>query len=127
MRPTLPAGLARASAPASHSIGLAAWYADCGMRGRNRARGGSGKSLRQADDRARGWEDDAPMNSTEIRARLAKLHFERIDAEELGLTENETYMADLEEEIFEWRAVLVLTAVTEAAVARAEETGRLFG
>lgn len=67
------------------------------------------------------------MTSIEIRARLARLEFERIDAEEVGLTQNETYMADLEEEIFEWRAVLVLTAVTELAVARAEVDGRLDG
>jgi hypothetical protein len=36
-------------------------------------------------------------------------------------------MADLEEEIFECRAVLTLAAVTELAVARAEESGRLLG
>jgi hypothetical protein len=67
------------------------------------------------------------MNSTQIRTQLARLQLERIDAQEVGLTTNETYMADLEEEIFETRAVLVLTAVTELAVARAEESGRLFG
>ena len=67
------------------------------------------------------------MNSTEIRARLARLHLERIDAEEIGLSRNDAYMADLEEEIFECRTVLVLTAVTEAVVARAEVAGRLFG
>ena len=67
------------------------------------------------------------MNSMEIRARLARLHLERIDAHEIGLSENDTYMADLEEEIFECRAVLVLTAVTEAAVAKGEESGRQFG
>jgi hypothetical protein len=67
------------------------------------------------------------MNSIEIRARLANLEFERIDAEEIGLTRNQAYMADLEEEIFECRAVLVLTAVTELAVARAEVDGRLEG
>ena len=67
------------------------------------------------------------MTSIEIRARLATLEFERIDAEEVGLTRNEAYMTDLEEEIGEWRAVLVLTAVTELAVARAEVDGRLDG
>ena len=67
------------------------------------------------------------MNSIEIRARLANLEFERIDAEEIGLTRNQAYMADLEEEIFECRAVLVLTAVTELAVARAEVDDRLEG
>ena len=67
------------------------------------------------------------MNSTEIRAQLARLHLERIDATEIGLGTNEAYMADLEEEIFECRAALVLAAVTETAVARAELSGRLLG
>jgi hypothetical protein len=67
------------------------------------------------------------MNSSQIRAQLARLQLERIDAEEVGLGGNETYMADLEEEIFECRAVLTLTAVTEKAVARAEISGRQFG
>jgi hypothetical protein len=67
------------------------------------------------------------MNSSHIRAQLARLQLERISAQEVGLNSNETYMADLEEEIFETRAVLVLTAVTELAVAMAEESGRLFG
>jgi hypothetical protein len=67
------------------------------------------------------------MNSNRIRAQLARLQLERIDAQEVGLSSNETYMADLEEEIFECRAVLTLAAVTELAVARAEESGRQFG
>jgi hypothetical protein len=67
------------------------------------------------------------MNSSEIRAQLARLHLERIDAAEIGLTHNNAYMTDLEDEISEWRAVLALTAVTEAVVARAEQSGRMFG
>jgi hypothetical protein len=67
------------------------------------------------------------MNSSHIRAQLARLQLERIDAQEVGLGSNETYMAHLEEEIFETRAALVLTAVIELAVARAEDSGRLFG
>jgi hypothetical protein len=67
------------------------------------------------------------MNSSHIRAQLARLQLERISAQEVGLNSNETYMADLEEEIFETRAVLVLTAVTELAVARAEASGQLSG
>jgi hypothetical protein len=80
-----------------------------------------------ADDRAPRREEDGAMNSSEIRAQLTRLQLERIDAEEVGLSGNETYMADLEEEIFETRAVLTLTAVTEKAVARAEISGRQFG
>ena len=67
------------------------------------------------------------MNSTEIRTQLTRLELERIDAAEIGLSGNETYMADLEEEIFEYRSMLSLTLVTELAVARAEVTGRLEG
>lgn len=67
------------------------------------------------------------MNSTEIRTQLTRLQLERIDAAEIGLSGNETYMADLEEEIFEYRSMLSLTLVTELAVARAEVTGRLEG
>ena len=67
------------------------------------------------------------MNSSEIRAQLTRLQLELIDAEEVGLGGNETYMSDLEQEILETRAVLALSAVTERAVARAEISGRQFG
>ena len=67
------------------------------------------------------------MNSGQIRAQLARLNLERLDAEKGGLSGNETYMADLEEEIFECRAVLALATVTEMAVAKAETSGRLLG
>ena len=67
------------------------------------------------------------MDSTDIRAQLTRLVLERIDAVEIGLNGNQTYMADLEEEIFEYRSMLSLTLVTELAVARAELTGRLEG
>ena len=67
------------------------------------------------------------MNSTDIREQLTRLVLERIDAVEIGLDGNQTYMADLEEEIFEYRSMLSLTLVTELAVARAEVSGRLEG
>ena len=67
------------------------------------------------------------MNSSDLRTQLARLHLERIDASEIGLSHNDTYMADLEEEILECRTLLVMAALTEVAVARAEESGRLFG
>ena len=67
------------------------------------------------------------MNSSHIRAQLARLQLERIDAQEIGLSGNEMYMANLEEEIFETRAALARTAVTELAVARAAVSGRLLG
>lgn len=67
------------------------------------------------------------MDSSEIRTQLARLHIERIDATEIGLADNDVYMADLEEEILECRTQLAIAAVTEVAVARAEHTGRLLG
>jgi hypothetical protein len=67
------------------------------------------------------------MNSTEIRVQLARLQLERIDACEIGLAENNTYMGDLEEEILECRTQLAIAAVTEAALARAEVCGLLLG
>ena len=67
------------------------------------------------------------MTSSQIRAQLARLQLERIDAQEVGLSGNEMYMDHLEEEISEALAALALTAVTELAVARAQESGRLLG
>jgi len=67
------------------------------------------------------------MSSSDIRTQLARLQLERIDASDIGLAENETYMADLEQEILECHTLLAIAAVTEAAVARAERTGRLIG
>ncbi|MFL5303189.1 MAG: hypothetical protein ACJ79R_22910 [Anaeromyxobacteraceae bacterium] len=67
------------------------------------------------------------MSSSQIRAQLARLQLERIDASDFGLAENETYMADLEQEILECHTLLTIAAVTEAAVARAERSGRLSG
>ena len=67
------------------------------------------------------------MNSTDLRAQLSRLHLERIDATEIGLGGNDTYMADLEEEILETRTLLTMAAVTEVAVARAEQSGLLIG
>jgi hypothetical protein len=67
------------------------------------------------------------MDSSEIRTQLARLHVERIDASEIGLADNDDYMADLEEEILECHTLLAIAAVTEVAVARAEHTGRLLG
>jgi hypothetical protein len=67
------------------------------------------------------------MNASEIRAHLTRLQLERLDADAVGLTECEAYMADLEDEISLCRAAYVGVAVTEIAVARGELSGRLFG
>jgi len=85
------------------------------------------KSRSPTDDSALGRDDDLPMNSADIRVQLTRLRLERIDADEIGLSRNDDYMADLEQEIAECHAVLTLTAVTEMAVAEAEVSGRRFG
>ena len=67
------------------------------------------------------------MYASELRARLYRLRQELIEAESEGLTECETYMRDLEDEIFETRAAFVGAMVTEMAIARAELTKPLLG
>ena len=67
------------------------------------------------------------MYASELRARLYALHLERIEAEAEGLTECETYMRDLEQEISETRAAFTGAMVTEIAIARAEVSGPLLG
>jgi len=67
------------------------------------------------------------MYTSELRARLNQLELERREAEAAGLTDCETYMSDLNEEISEYRAAFVGAAVTEIAIARAEQHGRLNG
>ena len=85
------------------------------------------KSRSPTDDSTLAREDDLPMNSADIRVQLTRLRLELIDADEVGLSHNDDYMADLEQEIAECHAVLTLTAVTEMAVAEAEVSGRRFG
>jgi hypothetical protein len=97
------------------------------MRARECVRGGIRNSCSAADDRAPRAVEYGPMNSSHLRTQLARLHLERIDASEIGLADNEIYMADLEEEILECHTLFVIAAVTELAVARAEQAGRLFG
>ena len=125
--PTVPAREAPASGSASRSIGLGRNYAACGTPGSNCAACGSGKRRSPADDGALAAPDHEQMNTTEIRAQLTRLELERITAAEVGLAGNETYMADLEQEIFECRSALTLSAVTEIAVARAAASGPLRG
>jgi hypothetical protein len=67
------------------------------------------------------------MSPTEIRAHLLELAQERIEAERAGLSDNDAYMADLEDEIVIYRRALVGASVTEIAVLRGELFGRQFG
>jgi hypothetical protein len=51
------------------------------------------------------------MDSSEIRTQLARLHIERIDATEIGLADNDAYMADLEEEMLKCHTLLAIAPV----------------
>jgi hypothetical protein len=63
------------------------------------------------------------MSPVDILARLLQLAEERIAAEQVGLTADAVYMADLEAEVLAYR----LAFVTGIAVSRAELFGRNFG
>lgn len=84
--------------------------------------------VRLAEDPAtQSNERDAPMSSTEIRARLMELARERLEAECQGLSANRAYMADLDEEILIYRAALVSARVTDVAVLHEMLRGRNLG
>jgi hypothetical protein len=82
---------------------------------------------RRGDDSGLSLVEDHAMSAAEIRAHLRALTQERIVAERAGLSTNEAYMADLEEEIVVYRHAFVCSAVTEIAVRRGELFGREFG
>jgi hypothetical protein len=67
------------------------------------------------------------MSPIEIRAHLHELAHERMAAENVGLTSDPAYLADLEAEILEYRAALVGALVTGIAALRGELFGRNFG
>ena len=76
-----------------------------------------------SDDSDAALGEHRGMNASDLRAHLARLQLERVEADAVGLTGCESYMADLEEEIEVTRQVYVIAAVTEIAELRAE----LFG
>jgi hypothetical protein len=67
------------------------------------------------------------MTAADLRTHLTMLTSERLEAAELGLTTNETYMTELAEEIAEARDAYVFMAVTELATLRAQLTGAQVG
>jgi hypothetical protein len=80
--------------------------------------------MRSAGDDERGrLADHRHMSPDEILARLLELQKERVAAEQVGLTADVVYMADLEAEVLAYR----LAFVTEIAVSRGELFGRNFG
>jgi hypothetical protein len=63
------------------------------------------------------------MTAADARLQLQRLQAERLDAVDAGLSDNATYMADLQEEIASSRVAYVALAVTEIATLRAQLTG----
>jgi hypothetical protein len=71
--------------------------------------------------------DVETISAVEAGDVLSELRAERALAAATGLTEIESYMADLEREIEAVRYLYVLTAVTEIATVRAEVSGPQIG
>jgi hypothetical protein len=67
------------------------------------------------------------MTATDIRLHLYRLTAERLDAVDLGLGANATYMAELNAAIAETREAYVGLAVTEIASFRSQLSGAQIG
>ena len=67
------------------------------------------------------------MYATEVRQHLMLLGEERVLAHEAGLDHDRAYMADLEDEIAQYRSAYIGAAVTEIAMLRARIDGPLLG
>jgi hypothetical protein len=63
------------------------------------------------------------MYATVVRQHLMLLNEERVLAHEAGLDHDRAYMADLEDEIAQYRSAYVGAAVTEIAMLRARLDG----
>jgi hypothetical protein len=69
----------------------------------------------------------APVSAPELRDQLELLNTERTLALHAGLGEVRSYMADLDEELEQWRRLYSIAAVTEIATLRGELFGMQFG
>jgi hypothetical protein len=67
------------------------------------------------------------MYAAEARQRLLLLGEERVLAHEVGLDHDAAYMADLDDEIEQYRSAYTGAAVTEIAMLRARIDGPLVG
>lgn len=67
------------------------------------------------------------MYAAEVRQRLLLLGEERVLAHEVGLDHDAAYMADLDDEIEQYRSAFTGAAVTEIAMLRARIDGPLVG
>jgi hypothetical protein len=67
------------------------------------------------------------MTAADARSHLVQLESERAMAHLEGLADVQAFMADLEDEIYEWRRRYIATALTEFATLRAEMSAPLRG
>jgi hypothetical protein len=67
------------------------------------------------------------MYASEVRQHLMLLGEERVLAHEAGLDHDRAYMADLDDEIAQYRAAYIGAAVTEIAMLRARLDAPLVG
>ena len=67
------------------------------------------------------------MLAVEMHIRLKELQAERLLASSEGLAANTAYMADLDDEIAQYRNAYIGAAVTEIAMLRARIDGPLQG
>jgi hypothetical protein len=67
------------------------------------------------------------MSANEIRTHLRHLQLERLEAESIGLTANEHYMADLASEQAEYQRALVGAALDEILALRSVLSQRQYG
>jgi hypothetical protein len=67
------------------------------------------------------------LTATDIRLHLCRLTAERLDAVEMGVGANATYMAELDADIAETREAYVGLAVTEIASFRSQLAGPQLG
>jgi hypothetical protein len=67
------------------------------------------------------------MTALDVRVQIQRLGLEHLDAIEAGLADNDTYMADLKDELQAARHAYVGLAVTEIASLRGQLDGPLLG
>ena len=69
----------------------------------------------------------SPQDPSDVRQTLDLLRMEHDLAVAIGLDNDPVYMADLEHQLATYEAAWIGAAVTEMAVSRAEQQGRLQG
>jgi hypothetical protein len=67
------------------------------------------------------------MTAADARSHLVQLEAERALAHLKGVGDTQAFMADLEDEIYQWRRRYIATALTEFTTLRAELSAPLRG